>query len=117
MRQLYSAAWFNFCNNPINGSYALPFELVAQMYPANLDQATLTFGNETGEIGLVPVLQEGYDGGLITVLYVQPFGFLAGEYGIGAGYGYGRAATGAGQRQPLDALCTEPGQYSCRRKD
>ncbi len=64
MRQLYSAAWFNFCNNPVNDSYALPFELVAQMYPANLDPATLMLCNESGEIGLVPVLQEGYGGSM-----------------------------------------------------
>lgn len=64
MRQLYSASWFSFCNNPSGGVYSLPFELVTQMYPANLQATPIYLGNADGEIGLIPVLQPGYKDGL-----------------------------------------------------
>ncbi len=54
LRQLYNAAWFNFCNNTVvtgqEVSASLSFELVAAMYPANLRNVKL--GNDTGGIGL-----------------------------------------------------------------
>ncbi|UAY55448.1 Tc toxin subunit A-related protein [Arachidicoccus terrestris] len=64
LRQLYSSAWFDFCQNPVDEVYSLAFELISQMYPANLDSSSIRLGNEAGEIGLVPVLQDGYEGGL-----------------------------------------------------
>ncbi|HWV72514.1 MAG TPA: LamG-like jellyroll fold domain-containing protein [Pseudosphingobacterium sp.] len=66
MRQLYSTAWFDFCENPVDGVYTLIFELLAQMYPANLDKGSIALGNDEGEIGLVPVMQQGYSGDLPT---------------------------------------------------
>jgi hypothetical protein len=58
---LYSAAWFSFCNNTtvsnVNSvqevSASLAFELVPQMYPANL--SNLTLGSTSGTAGLVLV--------------------------------------------------------------
>ncbi|GAA4312557.1 LamG-like jellyroll fold domain-containing protein [Compostibacter hankyongensis] len=64
MRQLYSTAWFDFCKNPVDKVYSLAFELVAQMYPANLDDDSIRLGSDTGEIALIPVIQQGYGGGL-----------------------------------------------------
>jgi len=64
MRQLYSAAWFNFCDNPDGDIYSLAFELVTQMYPANLVSGSITLGNSDGEIALAPVLKQGYSGDL-----------------------------------------------------
>jgi len=66
MRQLYSTAWFDFCEHPVDDVYALAFELLAQMYPANLDKGSVKLGNDEGEIGLVPVMQQGYTGDLPT---------------------------------------------------
>lgn len=59
MRQLYNAAWFNFCNNPDGNVFSLPFELVEKMYPANLQQGSIMLGSDTGTIGLLPVFKEG----------------------------------------------------------
>lgn len=69
LRQLYSAAWFSFCNDTsvtdnndvteVNASMA--FGLVSQMYPANLGNVLL--GNASGETGLVLVLGENADAG------------------------------------------------------
>lgn len=66
MRQLYSTAWFDFCEHPVDNVYSLIFELLAQMYPANLDKGSIKLGNDEGEIGLVPVMQQGYAGDLPT---------------------------------------------------
>ncbi|MFC6102136.1 Tc toxin subunit A-related protein [Olivibacter domesticus] len=66
LRQLYSTAWFDFCEHPVDDVYALAFELLAQMYPANLDKGSVKLGNDEGEIGLVPVMQQGYTGDLPT---------------------------------------------------
>ena len=60
MRQLYSTAWFEFCSNPVDGVYSLPFELVTQMYPANLLNGTIMLGDDKGKIALAPVFQQGY---------------------------------------------------------
>jgi len=68
MRQLYSMAWFNFCDNPVDDVYSLAFELVAQMYPANLDNNSVMLGNEDGEIAMLPVLKQGYSEGLPAFL-------------------------------------------------
>lgn len=64
LRQLYSAAWFDFCENPVMGVYSLAFELVTQMYPSNLDKGSIRLGDANGKIGLVPVMQKGYAGAL-----------------------------------------------------
>lgn len=50
MRQMFGAAWFDFCTNPVNNQYNLSFELVKQMYPANLSDVKL--GNSQGETGV-----------------------------------------------------------------
>lgn len=59
LRQLYSGAWFDFCNNPAAGIYSLAFPLVPQQYPANLESNTIRLGDPAGEILLLPVLEKG----------------------------------------------------------
>lgn len=59
MRQVFGAAWFNFCTNPSGDQYNLTFELVKQMYPANLSDVLL--GNDTGETGIFFAVAEGTD--------------------------------------------------------
>lgn len=56
LRQIFSSAWFSFCENPVDSIYSLSFELVEQMYPDNLLKSSIMLGNSDGEIGLVPVL-------------------------------------------------------------
>jgi hypothetical protein len=57
MRQVFGAAWFNFCTNPSEGKYTLAFELVKQMYPPNLSNVKL--GNSQGETGVFLVTAAG----------------------------------------------------------
>jgi hypothetical protein len=64
LRQLYSAAWFEFCDHPVDDASSLAFELLRNMYPANLDNDSIRLGNDEGKIALVPVMPEDYTGGL-----------------------------------------------------
>lgn len=63
MRQVFGAAWFNFCTNPVittdpvATTYSLSFELVKQMYPANLSDVML--GNANRETGIYFVTAAG----------------------------------------------------------
>lgn len=58
LRQLYSTAWFDFCQHPVDQMYSLDFELLPKMYPANLDAGSVRLGNGKGEIILLPILRE-----------------------------------------------------------
>ncbi|KAA2238585.1 hypothetical protein F0L74_20390 [Chitinophaga agrisoli] len=73
LRQLYSAAWFNFCNNTVvTGSgttqevaSSLSFELVTAMYPANL--ANVKLGNSAGQVGLFLATETGISADGLTL--------------------------------------------------
>lgn len=59
LRQLYGPSWFSFCNNPVDGTYNLPFALSRAMYPANLVLDSVTAGSSNGLTGMIPVVAPG----------------------------------------------------------
>lgn len=58
LRQLFSGAWHNFLSTKV-----LPFELVQQMFPQNLESGSIDLGNDQGDIMLFPILAHDVEGG------------------------------------------------------